>query len=183
MTTEIRHIIQNKKFKSNWTEYFGIVVMLVMLISCAIVGLSFSISGNGVTERLIGLLAMLGFFYLAFNAVRKFRLLNTFVTVETGLDQLENYKNTSQIVKNLPTTKTDYDFHNFCINVKLKDYAPIFGKYSTRQAFPIWLTVVSLDNVVLINERPEQPEFVFWTRRSIDEFIKSLKDGNSACFK
>ena len=180
MTKEISYIIENRKFKSTWSESIGLAVWLLMIFAGTIVGLSFAISGGNFFERLFGLLAIIILLYLAFNAYRKFKLLNTFVTVETGLNQRDNYNNASEIIKKILPTKTEYDNHNYCISIKIKDYLLLFGKIATRQNFPVWITIVALDNVLLINERPEQPEFIFWTRTSIKELIKIFEDQNRA---
>ena len=172
MTKEIRFIIENHKFKSSWTEYFTFVFSLICLILVTIIGLSFLISGEGWQEKIAGLFITVMTIIGMVNLIRRFPNLNRFIVVETDKNQEDNYQFATKLVKEIDPKEIDHDIHNFCISAKVFSYPEFIPKIITQSGFPSWITIVSLDNKLLINERPEILRLSFLPNYKLARFIK-----------
>ena len=174
MTKEIRFIIENHKFKSEWTERFTFMFAVACLTLVTIIGLSYSISIETWPERIAGLLIPLMTTFGIINLIRRFPNLNKFTVVNTGKNQVDNYQFATKLVKEIDPIETEHDIHNFCISVKVFSYPDFIPKTLRRSGFPSWITIISLDNKLLINERPEILRLALWSNYSLERFLKLI---------
>ncbi len=174
MTKEIRFVIENHKFKSEWAEYFTFIFVVICLTLATIIGLSFLISGETWTEKIIGtfisLLTTLG----TINLIRRFPNLNKFTVIETNENQVDNYRFATKLVKEINPIEIDHDIHNFCISAKVFSYPDFIPKILRQSGFPSWITIISLDNKLLVNERPQIASLALLSNYSLERFLKLM---------
>jgi hypothetical protein len=170
MTKEVRYIIENHKYKTELSEYFVFGFALICLVTFIIIGLGFTIYGEAVNEKFTGLVIGTLACYLTINLITRFRQLNKFETVETNKSKEDNFQLISRLIKKLEPVDIEYDWDNLHINVKVPN--------DRLQRFPTWLTIVTLDNIFLINERPEILGLPFWRRTSIKKIITLINEDN-----
>ena len=181
MTKEIRFIIENHKFKSERAERFTFIFVVICLTLVTIIGLSFLISGETWKEKIVGaayfLLTTLG----TINLIRRFPNLNKFTVIKTDKNQIDNYQFATKLVKEIDPIEIDHDIHNFCISAKVFSYPDFIPKTLRHSGFPSWITIISLDNKLLVNERPEILSLALLPNYSLERFLKLIdKDKGAA---
>lgn len=171
MTTEIRFIIENKRFKSDSSEYLIFFFAFIFFVVITAGGLYLVVYVEDWLVKLTGLqIGSLGCL-ATYNLVRRFKQLNKFEGIETSNGQAENYDWMAQLVKTLYPLEVEYDIHNFCISAKVSHFSTFMVDTLRNSGFSSWLTILCLDGKLLINERPEITGLAFWTR----SFHKKLK--------
>ena len=174
MTKEIRFIIENHKFKSEWTEHFTFIFAVFCMSLTTIIGLSFLISSETWTEKIVGLLVFLMTSLGTFNLIRRFPNLNKFTVIETDQNQVDNYRFATKLVKEIDPIEIDHDIHNFCISVKVFSYPDFIPKPLRGSGFPSWITIISLDKKLLINERSQILSLALLRNYSLERFLKLI---------
>ena len=180
MTKEIRFIIENHKFKSEWAEHFTLIFAVFCLTLVTIIGLSFLISGAAWQEKIVGLFISLATTLGTFNLIRRFPNLNKFIVIETDKKQVDNYRFATKLVKEIDPKEIDHDIHNFCISAKVCSYPNFIPRTLRQSGFPSWITIISLDNKLLVNERPEILRLAFLPNYALERFLKLIDKDKSA---
>ncbi len=157
MIREVKYIIENKRFKGTWDDYLSywefVIPILIFLY-----GLELTVKGADFMDYFVGpLLVIVAFLLTKFILLRK-RHLNEFEEIKNKRTQEENFEIALNGLKRLNVVEIDRDVHNWTINAKCKSslIPPVFE----------WLTIVCLDNCVLVNSRPTPPTMMFWIRRN-----------------
>lgn len=157
MTREIKYIIENKKFQSTWGDYLSYWEFLIPVLILGY-GLELTVSASGLKGYFIGtLLAVVAFLLTKFIFLRK-KQLNEFEEIKNRMTQAQNFEDVLKGLKTLNMVEVDRDFHNWIINAKYKSsfIPPVYE----------WLTIVCLDNRVLVNSRPTPTTMMLWIRRN-----------------
>ena len=95
----------------------------------------------------------------------RLRQINRFEELENTRTNQENFEHCILKLKTLNIAEVDNDVHNLTINAKYRS--------TLIPPFYEWLTIVCLDNKILVNSRPTPTTLLFWLRRNaIIEFVK-----------
>ena len=167
MTKEVRYIIENRTFPPSLGDYlaywqFAIPVVLFF------VGIRFIWNGISLWNYLLGALFILIAPISAYFIYRRIKQINAFDEIENNRSQDDNFQYVSRALKNLNVVDVDRDIHNWTISARHK---------STFLPPPYeWLTIVCLDEKILVNSRPLPPTAFLWLRRNaMIEFRKVMK--------
>ena len=166
MTTEVKYIIKNRKFKQTWDDYLTYWEFIIPILT-SVVGLIFLYEGKETKNYVLGTLLILSTFLLTKFLLVRLRQLNGFEELQNKRTSKENFDYCIQTLKRLNIKEIDKDIHNLTINAKYRStlIPPIYE----------WLTIVCLDNKILVNSRPTPATILFWIRRNaIIEFIKCV---------
>ena len=171
MTSEVRYIIENRKFKKTLVDYFD-HFEFIFVIMVPLKGVLLLYEGGGVIKYVLGTMLILSTFPLAkFMSVRH-RQLYEFEEIESKGTSEENFVRVLQGLKTLNIVELDRDFLNVTINAKYKATSLI-------PPFIEWLTIVSLDDKILVNSRPFPPSRIMWFRRNaMIDFVNSLNNAS-----
>jgi uncharacterized membrane protein YiaA len=175
MTREVKYIIENKRFKRTWDDYLSYWEFVVPVLIFNY-GLDLTARGLDPKDYFLGpLLIVVAFLLVKFILLRK-RQLNEFEEIKNTLTQAENFEQVLKGLKILNVVEVDQDGHNWTIN----------ARYKSSLIPPVheWLTIVCLDNRVLVNSRPTPATMLLWIRRSamIDfkkTYVKSAAANNA----
>jgi len=164
MTTELRYIIENKKFKRTWDDYLTYWEFLVPMLA-TVVGLVFLYEGKEIGNYIMGPLLIISALPLTRFMLVRLRQINRFEELENTRTNQENFEHCILKLKTLNIAEVDNDVHNLTINAKYRS--------TLIPPFYEWLTIVCLDNKILVNSRPTPTTLLFWLRRNaIIEFVK-----------
>lgn len=165
MTREINYIIENKKFKKTWDDYLPCWEFLIPILAFAY-GLELTIRGQALPNYFVGSSLILGSILLVRFALLRKRQLIEFEEVANKMIQEENFNLVLEGLRKISVVEVDNDIHSWTINAKYKTtFLPPFFE---------WLTIVCLDNRVLINSRPSPVTIVFWIRRNAVMDVKKF---------
>jgi hypothetical protein len=157
MTQEVKYIIENKRFKTTWDDYLSYWEFIVPLLSF-IYGLDLTVRSSGLEDYFLSaLLVVVAFLLTKFILLRR-KQLNEFEEMENRMSQAENFEVVLKGLKTLSVVEVDRDVHNWTINAKYKSslIPPVYE----------WLTIVCLDNRVLVNSRPTPATMLLWLGRN-----------------
>lgn len=157
MTEEIKHIIEKKRFRRSWDDYlsyFGFVVPIAVFI----LGLELAIRRSVFKENIAGLILIIASVFLTRFLLIRTSQLNEFEEIRNEKTQEENFAMVLQGLSQLNIVEIDKDLHNCAIN----------ARYKTKLLPPVfeWLTIICLDNRVLVNSRPIPAVAILWIRRN-----------------
>jgi hypothetical protein len=156
MTREVRYIMENRRFKRTWDDYLCYWEFLVPIL-IFVIAIELSFRGSKIQDYLISLILIVVSAMLTRFAALRNRQLNEFEEITNKLSQADNFYVVLEGLKKLNVIEIDKDFHNWTINAKCK----------SKSLPPVeWLTIVCLDNRVLINSRPTPTTILFWFRRA-----------------
>lgn len=153
MNKEVADIIQKKRFRRTWEDYLIFWEFLIPVL----VGI-FGIDRFNEGDFLVGgplIVVGVGLtIFLIFRATQ----LNQFVAVRNSNTRQLNFDLSYKGLKNMRAATIETDLANWTLNAKC----------SAAAASPLdeWLTIVCLDNAVLVNSRPAPAILIFWWRRS-----------------
>jgi hypothetical protein len=157
MTREVKYIVENKRFKGTWDDYlpyweFAVPILIFLF------GLELSIKAVALKDYLFGPLLLIVAILLTKLILLRKRQLNEFDEIQNTMTQSENFNAVLTGLKALNVTEVERDVHNWTIN----------AKYKSRLIPPVfeWLTIVCLDNRILVNSRPTPAILMFWVRRN-----------------
>ena len=171
MTSEVRYIIENRKFKKTWEDYFD-YFEFIFLILVPLKGVLLIYEGGGVINYVLGTLLIMATFPLAKFMFVRHRQLNEFEEIESKGTSEENFIRVLQGLKTLNIIELDRDFLNVTINAKYRATVLI-------PPFIEWLTIVCLDDKILVNSRPFPPSRIMWFRRNaMIDFVNSLNNAS-----
>lgn len=143
MTREIKYIIENKRFKTTWDDYLSYWEFVIPAL-IFIYGFELTIRASGIKDYFIGpSLIVVAILLTKFILLRR-KQLNEFEEIKNGMTQTENFEVVLKGLKTLNVIEVDRDVHNWTINAKYKSslIPPVYE----------WLTIVCLDNRVLVNQ-------------------------------
>ena len=157
MTAEIKYIIENKRFKRSWDDYlsyFGFVVPIAVFI----LGLELTIRRSDFKENIAGVILLIASAFLTRFLLIRTSQLNEFEELKNEKTQEENFAMVLQGLSRLNIVEMDKDLHHSVIN----------ARYKTKLLPPVfeWLTIVCLDNRILVNSRPIPATGILWFRRN-----------------
>ena len=164
MTTEVRYIIENRKFKRTWDDHLTYWEFFFPMLA-GVLGLVFLYEGKELGNYIIGTLLILSTFPLTNFLLVRLRQINGFEEFENKRTNAENFEHCILGLKTLNIVEVDNDVHNLTINAKYRS--------TLIPPFYEWLTIVCLDNKILVNSRPTPTTLLFWLRRNaMIEFVK-----------
>ena len=170
MTTEVRYIIENRKFKRALEDYLDYGEFIVPILTLGI-GSFFLYEGKEIKNYIIGILLILSTFPLTKFLLIRHRQLNGFEELQNKGTGQENFNYVIQRLKTLNIVELDKDVHNLTINAKYRSILipPVFE----------WLTIVCLDDMILVNSRPFPTTMLLWFgRNAIIDFIKCVNSAS-----
>lgn len=157
MTRDINYIIKNKKFKTTWDDYLLYWEFLVPILVFGY-GLELTIKQQGTTGYLVGPSLIVASIILVRFALLRKRQLNEFEEVINEMTQEENFSQVLEGLRKISVVEVDKDIFNWTIQAKYRTtFLPAVFE---------WLTIVCLDNRILINSRPAPATIIFWIRRN-----------------
>ena len=157
MTREVKYIIENKRFRRKWDDYLWYWEFIVPIL-IFMYGLELIIRGGYLENYFLGTLSIIAAFLLTRFILLRKRQLNEFEEIENKRTQAENFEMVLKGLKSLNVVEIDKDVHSWTINAKCKSslIPPVFE----------WLTIVCMDNCLLVNSRPTPSTMMFWIRRN-----------------
>lgn len=164
MTTEVRYIIENRKFKRTWDDYLTCWEFIVPMLTIA-VGFSLLYEGKEIKNYIIGILLLISTVPLTKFLFIRLRQLNGFEELQNKGTSEESFSHVIHRLKTMNIVELDKDIHNFTINAKYRStlIPPVFER----------LTIVCLDDKILVNSRPFPATMLFWFRRNaLIDFIR-----------
>lgn len=166
MTSEVRYIIENRKFKRTWDDYLSYWEFIAPLLT-VIIGLSLLYAGGEIKNYIIGVLLILLTYPLTRFLFVRHRQLSDFEELQIKGTSEENFNYVIQQLKTLNIVELNMDIHSLTINAKYRStfIPPVFE----------WLTIVCLDDKILVNSRPFPASMILWLRRN------AMIDFISAC--
>lgn len=170
MKREVKYIIENKKFKTTWEDFASYLELIMPVVIC-LYGLQFAMKGNRIQDYVIGSILIVGSIILTRFALYRKRKLNGFEEIKTQLTQVDNFYAARETLRSLKCVEIDTDRHNFTINAKYE--ASVFNPVAE------WLTIVCVDNCILVNTRPVPVTILFWIkRRAWSAFTKAFNSAS-----
>lgn len=166
MTTEVKYIVEHKKFKRTWDDYVTCWEFIIPIVT-TLVGLILLYEGNEIEKSIIGTVLIVSSFPLMMFLLMRLRQINGFEELESKRTKEKNFQHCILRLKTLNIVEVDNDINNLTISAKYKStlIPPVYE----------WLTIVCLDNKLLVNSRPTPATLLFWFRRNaIIAFIKSV---------
>lgn len=166
MTSEVAYIIENRKFKKTWDDYFTYGEFLAPVLT-VVIGFVLLYEGGEVNNYIIGILLILVTYPLTRFLLIRLRQLNGFEELRIKGTREENFHYVIQKLKTLNIVELDNDIHSLTINAKYRStfIPPVYE----------WLTIVCLDDKILVNTRPFPAGMILWLRRN------AMIDFVSAC--
>ncbi|MEQ8242542.1 hypothetical protein [Fulvivirga sp.] len=164
MNKEVSQIIKDRSFKYDIGEYFALFLTLAALIPVALLGFGFLIKGSWPNEILFGLLVSPGITTSVIRSIVRFKKLNKFKAVRTGLSEQENFKLLVLVMKSLEPKEVDNDYRNKFLSIKL-----------SKNGLSTWLSLIALENEILINERANI-HYLFWKNGFDKEIVELILD-------
>lgn len=157
MTREVRFIIENKRFKASWEDY-AVYWEFIAPVLIFIFGFELTIKGAKLIDYVLGPVTISASFPLIPFMLRRKRQLTEFEEIPNTRTKEVNFEIILQGLKTLNVVEVDRDIHNWTIN----------AKYKTSSLPPVyeWLTIVCMDNLVLVNSRPVPVTMLLWIRRN-----------------
>lgn len=166
MATEVKYIIENRKFKQTWDDYMVFWEFIIPVLT-TITGLSFLYQGNGITSYLIGTFLIIFSFSVTKFLLIRLKQLSGFEELENKRTKEENFEHCVLTLQTFNIVEIDNDIHNLTINAKCRS--------TLMPTIYEWLTIVCLDNKILVNSRPTPTSILFWLRRNaMIEFKKKV---------
>lgn len=166
MTSEVRYIIENRKFKRTWGDYLSYWEFIAPVLTI-VIGFFLLYAGKEIKNYIIGISLILVTYPLTRFLSIRLRQLSGFEELQIKGTSEENFDYVVQRLKTLNIVELEKDIHTLTINAK---YRSIF----IPPAFE-WLTIVCLDNKILVNSRPFPASMMLWLRRN------AMIDFISAC--
>jgi hypothetical protein len=147
MTSEVKYIVENRKFKRTWGDYLSYWEFIVP-ITAVVIGFFLLYEGREIKNYIIGVLLVLLTYPLTRFLFLRLRQLNEFEELELKGTNEENFNYVIQRLKTLNIVELEKDIHTLTINAKYRStfIPPVFE----------WLTIVCLDDKILVNSRPFQ---------------------------
>jgi len=171
MTSEVKYIIENRRFKKTWDDYLSYWEFMAP-ITAVIIGFFLLYEGREIKNYIIGVLLILLTYPLTRFLFLRLRQLNEFEELERKGTDVENFNYVIQKLKTLNIVELENDIHSLTINAKYQStfIPPVFE----------WLTIVCLDNKILVNSRPFPAGMILWLRRNaMIEFISACNGASS----
>lgn len=167
MTKEIKYIIENKRFRRTWDDYLsylGFIGPIVLFV----LSLELIIRRSDPQENIVGVILIIASFFLTRFLVVRTKQLNEFEELKKEGTQEENFAEVVKGLKQLNVVEIIQDANNSTIS----------AKYKTKLLPPVfeWLTIVCLDDRILVNSRPIPAVGLIWLRRNaIIDFRRVLQ--------
>lgn len=168
MTREVNYIIEHRKFQSTMDDYATYLQFLAPLF-IFILGVTFLIEDGVTPTVLLGALLILLSLPLTWFLLVRIKQLNRFEELKNTKTKEDNFALCLAKLQALNIATIDRDFHNSTISAKYMSTL-IPPRYE-------WLTIVCLDNTILVNTRPDPSIILLWVRRNaMIEFRKTIAD-------
>jgi hypothetical protein len=165
MTSEVRYIIENRKFKRTWDDYLSHWEFIAPVLTL-VIGFLLLYEGTKIENYIIGILLMLLTYPLTRFLFIRLRQLSGFEELQIKGTSEENFNYVIQRLKTLNIVELENDIHSSTINAKYRStfIPPVFE----------WLTIVCLDDKILVNSRPFPASMMLWLRRNaMIDFIRA----------
>ena len=167
MTTEIRHVINHRRFPWSFDDLILPGLELLALIYLGSNGYDKLTGPNPLSENIDGLVYLIASVAGIALSLRRLLQLNSFVVLETPLDQEGNFLFCLDRVKMFNIQTREFDRWNFCVGVKA---------HGNLNPLDFWLTCICYENKIYLNERPSLSLLsLWWNRYGVDSMVKQIK--------